>query len=111
MDDVELYGPVLGHVGFDNVYVSDILTIISLIAARGLQNQLMDLSDKQYVITSVLNHSFCGRLIQQSTNTKEGGVVIMRASHATLIVSFEAPAQLWKVHPYVEEFFKDISGL
>lgn len=111
MEDVELYGPVLGHIGFDNVFVSDILTIISLIANRKLQHNIMDMSDRQYVITSVHDHSFCGRLIQQNVNSREGGVVIIRATRATLIASFETPAQPWKVFPYVEEFFKDISVL
>lgn len=111
LEDVELYGPVLGRIGFDNVYVSDLLTIISLIASRKLQHHIMDLSDKQYVITSVHDHSFCGRLIQQSSNTKEGGVVIVRAPNATVIIPFEAPAQLGKVYPYIEEFVKDISSL
>lgn len=111
LEDVELYGPVLGRVGFDNVYVSDVLTIISLIASRKLQHHIMDLSDRQYVITSVHDHSFCGRLLQQSSSTKEGGIVIMRAPSATVIVTFEAPAQLWKVYPYVEEFIKDIGSL
>jgi hypothetical protein len=111
LDDVELYGPVLGHIGFDNVLVSDILTIIKLIASKQLQHQLLDLSDRQYVITSVHDHAFCGRLLQHTIQAKEGGVVIIRASRATLITSYEAPAQVWKVYPYVEEFTKDISGL
>ena len=111
IEDVELYGPVLGHIGFDNVYISDILSVITLIANRKLQHHIMDMSDRQYVITSVHDHSFCGRLLQQNANSREGGVVIIRATHATLIASFDAPAQPWMVFPHVEEFFKDISTL
>lgn len=111
LEDVELYGPVYGHVGFDNVLVSDLLTIINLIANRQLQHNILDLSDRQYVITSVHDHSFCGRLLALSPQAKEGGVVIIRATNATLITSFEAPAQTWKVFPYVEDFFKDIASL
>lgn len=111
LESVELYGPVLGHIGFDNVAISDLLTVISLIAQRRLQHNILDLTDRQYVITSVHDHSFCGRLIQQSSKGKDGGVVIIRANHATLIASYESPAQPFNVVPYIEEYFKDISGL
>lgn len=111
MDDVEQYGPVLGQVNFDYLYVTDVLNIIKLIAAKQLQLHILDLSEKQYIITSVHDHSFCGIQIDHSKETRAGGVVILRCPRVTLITTYDYPAQLWNVVPYIEDAHKDINTL
>jgi len=74
-----------------------------------LHKEILKLTpEKQYVITTVHEHSYLGR----STNTlKGGGILIYQTNRVVLVATYEAPVLQSEAVAYFERFVDEVSSL
>jgi hypothetical protein len=74
-----------------------------------LHKEILKLTpEKQYVITTVHEHSYLGR----STNTlKGGGILIYQTNRVVLVATYEAPVLQSEAVAYFERFVDEVGSL